>query len=563
MTPIDINPADLETVRQILREKVPELEVRVFGSRASWTARETSDLDLVLMTKEPLDISCMTELKESFSESNLPFRVDVVDWADTSEKFREIIESKSVTLPSSDKTCESTLKVNTERENTVSKWKEVSIGEIAEVIGGGTPSTKDMKNFNGEIPWLTPKDLAGFHDRYISRGARNLSQKGLDSCSAKLLPRGTVLLSTRAPIGYVAIAKNPIATNQGFHSLIPQDGFIPEYIYYWMTANTKVLENHACGTTFTELSGSNLKQIHLWIPSVTIQESIAQILGTLDDKIELNRRTSETLEAITRTLFNSWFVDFDPVRAKTEGRWRRGESFPSLPAHLYDFFPDRLVDSELGQIPDGWNVKKLNDVANMTRGRSYRSADLTDSNVALVTLKSFNRGGGYRSEGLKPYTGPYKPEQVVEPSEVIISCTDVTQNAEVIGKPAMVRPNSRYSRFVASLDIMIVRPKNHYISKEFLYLLASTPAFTNHTYSHSTGTTVLHLDKDAIPSFKFALPPSDVTLVFGEIAKNIFSRVFCLEEETNTLTELRNTLLPKLISGELSVNDMKNLNTAF
>ena len=94
MTPIDINPADLETVRQILREKVPELEVRVFGSRVSWTARETSDLDLVLMTKEPLDISRTVELKESFSESNLPFRVDVVDWANTSERFRKITEEK-------------------------------------------------------------------------------------------------------------------------------------------------------------------------------------------------------------------------------------------------------------------------------------------------------------------------------------------------------------------------------------------------------------------------------------------------------------------------------------
>ena len=101
----------------------------------------------------------------------------------------------------------------------VTEWREVTIGEIAEVVGGSTPSTKEPENFDGDIPWLTPKDLAGVHDRYVSYGGRNLSRKGLENCSAKLLPRGSVLLSTRAPIGYVAIAKNPVATNQGFRSL--------------------------------------------------------------------------------------------------------------------------------------------------------------------------------------------------------------------------------------------------------------------------------------------------------------------------------------------------------
>ena len=208
-------------------------------------------------------------------------------------------------------------------------------------------------------------------------------------------------------------------------------------------------------------------------------------------------------------------------------------------------------------------MKTLIDAASMTKGRSYISADIADSSVALVTLKSFNRGGGYRSEGLKPYTGPYKPEQVVKPGEVIVSCTDVTQNAEVIGRSAMVRSNPRYSHLIASLDIMIIRPNNHYISNEFLYLLSSTPAFTNHAYSYTTGTTVLHLAKDAIPSFRFVLPSSEITLAFGEIAKDIFSRIFSLEKENYTLTELRNALLPKLIFGELSVRNMINLGTTF
>ena len=540
MTPIDISPADLETVRQILRERVPELEVRAFGSRVSWTARETSDLDLVLMTEEPLDISRMAKLKESFSESNLPFRVDIVDWADTSENFRSIIEKKWVVVR----------KKIEKKQIDEDDWCEVTLGEIA-------------KNFDAQRIPLSKAEREKRYGQYPYYGATRIMDHIDD-----FLFEGLYLLiaedgSVEKPDGkpFVQLVNGKFWVNNHAHVLQCSTEEDTKFLYYALS--TISIRPYVSGSVQAKLSQFNLKRVPLPYPVArSDRHTIAHILGTLDDKIELNRSISETLESVARALFKSWFVDFDPVRAKIESCWHRGESLPGLPEHLYDFFPDRLVDSELGQIPDGWDMKKLNDVADMTRGRSYRSAELTDSSVALVTLKSFNRGGGYRSEGLKPYIGPYKPEQVVEPGEVIISCTDVTQNAEVIGKPAMVRPNSRYSRLVASLDIMIVRPKNHYISKEFLYLLTGTPMFTNHTYSHSTGTTVLHLAKDAIPSFKFALPPSDVTLAFGQIAENIFGRVFCLEEETNTLTELRNTLLPRLISGELSVNDMRNLITA-
>ena len=131
-------------------------------------------------------------------------------------------------------------------------WREVSIGDVAEVVGGGTPSTTDPANFDGDIPWLTPKDLSRVHDRYMVRGARNISRLGLQRSSAKLVPAGSVLLSTRAPVGYVALAKNRIATNQGFRSLIPRNGLVPEFFYYWLCANTALLDRHTSGSTFKE-----------------------------------------------------------------------------------------------------------------------------------------------------------------------------------------------------------------------------------------------------------------------------------------------------------------------
>jgi type I restriction enzyme S subunit len=203
------------------------------------------------------------------------------------------------------------------------EWRVFRIGDIADISGGSTPSTGDPANFDGDIPWLTPKDLSGPHGRYVSRGERNLSRKGLASCSAKLLPEGTVLLSSRAPIGYAAIAKNPIATNQGFRNLVIKPGYEPEFVYYWLMAHVEELKRHASGSTFRELSGSALARITISIPDQATQRAIAHILGTLDDKIELNRRMNETLEAMARAIFKSWFVDFEPVRAKMEGRWQR------------------------------------------------------------------------------------------------------------------------------------------------------------------------------------------------------------------------------------------------
>ena len=215
MQPVDVAPADLETVRRILREHAPGIEARAFGSRLSGTARETSDLDLALMTGEPLDAARMAALKAAFTGADLPFRVDIVDWANASRDFRSVIENDSMAL------------TNAGRSRSECEWPLVPIGEIADVVGGGTPSTKDAANFDGDVPWLTPKDLSRPHDRAVARGARNLSRAGLAKSAARLLPPGTILLSTRASIGYVAIAGTEMATSQNFHNLIVRKAFAP------------------------------------------------------------------------------------------------------------------------------------------------------------------------------------------------------------------------------------------------------------------------------------------------------------------------------------------------
>ena len=313
---------------------------------------------------------------------------------------------------------------------------------------------------------------------------------------------------------------------------------------------------------------------------------------------------NETLGAMARALFKSWFVDFDPVRAKAvlkrhathhpplEGGSKddslsgRGPPPPHPPAPgglasatppqggsdwtverarayldsmepaIAALFPDRLADSELGEIPEGWEVTELGNCVTTVKGTSYRSSEIEASDTALVTLKSFERGGGYCRDGLKPFTGRYKPEQTVRFGEIVIACTDVTQAADIIGRPALVSMTKEYVSLVASLDTMIVRPvQKASIGRAFLYCLAASDSFVAHSYAHTTGTTVLHLARNTIPSFLFACPKVELTRRFERICAPLFQRVLICDQLEDTLAAIRDTLLPKLVSGEIRIRD--------
>ena len=181
----------------------------------------------------------------------------------------------------------------------MAEWIECKISDIGTVVGGATPSTKKAENYEGgNIAWITPKDLSTFSGRYIKRGERNITEIGLKSCSTQLLPKNTVLFSSRAPIGYVAIAANEVCTNQGFKSVIPNEETDPLFLFYLLKHNKEKIETMGSGTTFKEVSGNTMKNIIVRVPSdKEVQKNIASILGTLDDKIEENERINNNLAA--------------------------------------------------------------------------------------------------------------------------------------------------------------------------------------------------------------------------------------------------------------------------
>ena len=457
-----------------------------------------------------------------------------------------------------------------------SDWKICMLGELGTIKTGKTPASSLGDGFGGTVPFVTPGDMNG--QKWITDTDRCLNERGLASVSSSLMPPRSVAVSCiGSDMGKASLLSRPSVTNQQINTIaVDESRFNAEFVYYDLSVRQQELKAAASGSATPILNKGHFSAFEISIPPRATQDKIAEILGKLDDRIAVNRRINQTLEAMAQAIFQSWFVDFYPVKAKiaakAEGRdplraamsaicGKADAELDALPPEQYEqlaataaLFPDEMEASELGEIPRGWGISTVGQVAEVIKGKSYSSKDLIDNTqTALVTLKSFERGGGFRMDGFKPYVGVFKPAQVVEPGELIVAYTDVTQAAELIGRPAIVVGVNKYQTLVASLDVGIVRPHLDQVSRQFLFGLFSTDAFQAHTFAHTSGTTVLHLAKEGVPSFRFARPPIDLINNFSDCADPTVAMKQSTLDQIAALRELRDALLPKLLSGELKV----------
>jgi type I restriction enzyme S subunit len=354
----------------------------------------------------------------------------------------------------------------------------------------------------------------------------------------------------------VGITQRPVAFNQDIKALVPREGIDPYYLAYAIRAATDdVLDmveeaGHGTGVLPTE----RLRHLQIWLPDKCEQIEIATLMKALDTKVETNRKINRNLGELARALFKCWFIDFDPVVARRDGRRPFG-----MDAGTAALFPEDFEPSELGQIPKGWMVRGLTELAEFTRGKSYKSSELVESDTALVTLKSFLRGGGYREDGLKGFTGVYKPSQVVNPGEIIVACTDVTQNAEVIGRSAQVLPTSTFKILVASLDVLIARPRAAGESISYLAEVLRSDDYVQHVLGYVNGTTVLHLDTSGLSDYRLAVPIAPIRAAFSAIVDPVYRQFACNTVENEALAKLRDLLLSKLMSGEVRLKDAERI----
>ena len=375
----------------------------------------------------------------------------------------------------------------------MNKLTKVKLSDVADIIGGGTPDTKKQEFWNGDIPWITPKDLSGYNYRYISNGERNITEKGLENSSARIIPQGSILLTSRAPIGYIAIAQNNLCTNQGFKSLILKENNSPLFFYYLLKNNIKYIINMSSGSTFPEISGSQVKNLEFNIPDLPTQEKIARVLSSLDDKIELNNKINQNLEQQAQAIFKSWFVDFEPFG---------------------------------GKMPKDWKVGKLGELAQITSGKRPR-------------LKQADKDDNFRIP-------------IIGASTIMGYTNTVLYNEPILitGRVGTHGIINKYNKQCWPSDNTLVIKSKYY---EYIYQQLKQIDFAG---LNRGSTQPLITQKDLL-DITIVIPTSQKVKEFEQFATQLNAYQDNLITENEKLKQLRDTLLPKLMNGEIDVDKVE------
>lgn len=337
--------------------------------------------------------------------------------------------------------------------------------------------------------------------------------------------------------------------NQHVFRVTPAEEVDATFFYYllkYLNRNFVGIARNKQTTGLGHVTKGDLKNIEAAYPDLGEQRAIAHILGSLDDKIELNRRVNETLEAMARALFKSWFVDFDPVRAKMDGRWQPGESLPGLPAELYHLFPNRLVESELGQVPAGWEVRPIGEFVTLSRD-SVTPSDHADEIFDHFSIPAYDEGATPKAEsGSEIKSNKY----VVSEGSVLVS--KLNPRIPRVWLPVVGADR----RPICSTEFLVVQPREAN-DRSWIYCLLVSSEFQTRFGSLVTGTSGSHqrVRPDAFLSLRVPVPPGAVRLRFAATAGSIQERIAQARGEARVLASLRDTLLPRLISGALRIED--------
>ena len=397
-------------------------------------------------------------------------------------------------------------------EKIMAELVERKISDIGTVVGGATPSTKKPENYeDGEIAWITPKDLSTFSGRYIERGERNITEIGLKSCSTQLLPPNTVLFSSRAPIGYVAIAANEVCTNQGFKSVIPNENTDPLFLFYLLKYNKDKIEGMGSGTTFKEVSGNTMKNIVVNVPTdKKVQEKIAAILGSIDDKIEENEQINNNLLEQVLTLYRNKFVN----TANNKRAICRA---------------DEYFDISIGKTPPRKEPQWFS-----TNPKDVTWISISDMGTCGLYI-------GSSSEQLTKQAVERHNVKVVPDNTVLLSFK------LTVGRIAITNGEMTTNEAIAHFKTD-KKEINEYL---YCYLKCF-----NYQTMGSTSSIATAVNSKIIKGMPFVVPTNDELEEFHGFAAPMFAKIKANQIETDNLTALRDTLLPKLMSGELDVSNI-------
>jgi type I restriction enzyme S subunit len=557
---VDLRPDHLALVHEILRRFVPKAEVSVFGSRAKWLARETSDLDLCIREAEPLGFKRMGLLMEAFEESNLPYKVDVVDWATTSEGFRKIIERDKVVVqkarvgrlsPQGDTRllAEASADAGLRCANPTyaGDWQVTTLGKICQAQGGAIQTgpfgsqlhTSDYKESG--IPVVMPTNIGD--GGIVEDGIARIDQSDVDRLSQHKLRLGDIIFSRRGDVTKNALIR---AREVGWFC---GTGCLKVRLGDECTATAKFISHclrlpdikawlvrHAVGATMPNLNTGILSAVPIYLPPLQTQHEIAGMLDALDDRITLLRETNATLEAIAQALFKSWFIDFDPVHAKQQGRTPEGmnEATAAL-------FPDSFEESELGLVPRGWRVGSLANLA--TLNAESWTAKKHPATVAYIDLANAKDNEIAEVTDFLFDEAPSRARRALRSGDTIVGT---------------VRPGNRSFAFIhepaenltASTGFAVLRP-TLIQNTEFVYLGATQDSSIEHLAHVADGGAYPAVRPDVVLGLPCVVPSDGIMQAFHDVAASMLASVSENKRQAQTLATLRDTLLPRLISGQL------------
>ena len=407
-------------------------------------------------------------------------------------------------------------------------WEVKTLGDVATIIGGGTPSTLNSAYWNGDIQWFTPAELSD-SKKYISKSERTITERGLKESSAKLLPKGTVLLTTRASIGLTAILKNPACTNQGFQSLIAKDICCNEFLYYVIPLIKDEMLSRASGSTFAEISAKKLSTITLQLPPFSEQQRIAKALSDVDALIS----TTEKLLQKKRNIKQGTMQELLTGKKRLPGFAKSTNT----------------KMTELGEIPEDWEVKKLNelinDISDGPFGSNLKTEHYTtEREVRIIQLSNVGEDG-WDNENVKYTTFTHAKE--------IQRCI-VPYGAIVIAKMmpagrAILCPNQE-KMYILGSDCVRISSNNLLDSLFFMYF-SKTSFYLNQIKENTQGSTRARTSVSKLKRIEIALPPKKEQNSIAKILSDMDNEIDLLNKKLEKYRNLKTAMMQQLLTGKI------------
>ena len=496
-TTIDLTDVQRQLVDDLLSTHVPRMEVWAFGSRVRWTSNTASDLDLVVFAS-PDQTHRLARLREAFDESGLPFRVDLHAWDNLPESFHDNIARDYLVLrsPSND---------DLDSANVI-----MQVGDFMPFsYGRSLPSAN--RNPDGQIPVYGSNGVIGYHDTALTQGP-------------------TIIVGRKGTVGAVHYSSKPCWPIDTTFYIEGEDLELVRFKYYLL--KSVGLDAMNSDSAIPGLNRDNAHTQEISVPPPATQRSVASILGSLDDKIDLNHQISRTLEDMAQAVFQSWFVDFDPVRAEADGR------DPQLSAPFADIFHDPFIDSELGHVPAGWIQVSLPEAIDVNPPRDLRKGEVAPylDMASMPTLSHVPR-----RIVRKPYGSGTR---FLNGDTLVARITPCLEN----GKIAFVDFLQDGEIGWGSTEYIVMRPRPP-LPLSYAYFLACTPDFREFAVKSMTGSSGRQrLPVQALSDFQVRMPPAQVARAFERVVTPLISRSTMVSRNARVLSRVRDSLIPQLIA---------------